>query len=142
MSKREKKKKGRERERKRKGERGEKREREKEREKGREINDDKHNQESTRHLLGVTVDGTPLFYSSYDGGKVVVSEDHGRGALSHSRTTPHGHANVSALQRGGIVHTIASLKGIGVGIYIYIYIYRERERERERNEHRRVAKSD
>ena len=60
-------------------------------------------------LLGVVIDGPALLHSMYNCGEVVVSEDHLRCCLGHSRAGAHCHSNGSLLESGGIIHTISSL---------------------------------
>jgi hypothetical protein len=65
--------------------------------------------EIANELLGVVVDQASLLDSLLDGREVRVGEHHVRGELGDVRAGAHGHTDVSLLERGRIVDTIAGL---------------------------------
>eukprot|EP00051_Salpingoeca_urceolata_P023105 m.387384 g.387384 ORF g.387384 m.387384 type:complete len:597 (-) comp20066_c2_seq5:2324-4114(-) len=64
-------------------------------------------------LLCVVVNGAALFDSRHDGGKVIVSKHHVRGALCDGSARAHGNTDVSLFQSGCIIDTIARHGGDG-----------------------------
>lgn len=60
-------------------------------------------------VLDVVEDALALLDGAEDGAEVVVCEDHVRGLLGHVGTKfAHADADVCLLQRGSVVHAIAS----------------------------------
>lgn len=66
--------------------------------------------EISNELFHVAVDGATLFYGRYDGGEVVVSQNHIGGRLGYGCPTSHGYTDLSLLQSWGVVNTITRLQ--------------------------------
>lgn len=45
-------------------------------------------------LFHVIINGSAFFHCSYNGGEIVIGQDHLRGGLGHSCSAPHGDADL------------------------------------------------